>query len=174
MTLLLSLLLFLPLTARAQEPAAPPEVLGLSGTYVLDKDKSDEIGRAIADATRNMGFFVKPFARMKLRGMNEPPPRLEIDASTDAFFVRAEGEPPVQSPLDGAWTKWTPRKGGAVDVRTVWENGGVRQVIAGKEGTRVNRFWLSWDGKGLTVDVRVTSPRLPEPLTYQLVYRRAS
>jgi len=173
MCLLLMFLLFSP-WARAQDGVAPPEVRSLSGAYALDRGKSDEVGRAIAEATRGMAFFVRPFARLRLKGLNEPPPHLEIDATTDTFTLRAEGESVIKSPLDGAWIPWTPRRGGQADVQTVWDNGGVRLVVASKEGRRINRFWRSGDGKGLTVEVQVTSPKLPEPLTYQLVYQRAS
>lgn len=172
-TLLLLLALVVPFSVRAQEHAAPPQVTALTGVYTYDDGASDDLGKAIADATRGILFFVRPFARLKLESLNAPYKRIELRATQDTFTVQPQGEPALQSPLDGAFVKWTPRKGGPIDVRTTWEDGGVRQLLVGKTGKRVNRFWLSGDSKTLTVDVEETSPRLPRPLRYQLVYRRA-
>jgi len=39
---------------------------------------------------------------------------------------------------------------------------------------RTNTFTVSPDGRTLTLGVAVSSPKLPRPLTYKLVYTRAS
>ena len=41
-----------------------------------------------------------------------------------------------------------------------------------ESGKREDRYTLSADGSRLTLTVRLTSPKLPGPLTYKLVYSR--
>ena len=80
---------------------------------------------------------------------------------------------PVESPANGTPVKWTREDGERFDLSTEWEGGRLVQTFKGKEG-RTNTFTISPDGRTLTLGVAVSSPRLPKPLTYKLVYNRAS
>ncbi len=55
-----------------------------------------------------------------------------------------------------------------------WDNGRLEQRFQAEDGRRVNLYSVSADGNTLTMNVTITSPRLPSPLTYKLVYNRAS
>jgi hypothetical protein len=48
------------------------------------------------------------------------------------------------------------------------------QTFTSGEGRRVNDYTLSADGRTLTMEVKETSPQLPQSITYKQVYRRGS
>jgi hypothetical protein len=52
------------------------------------------------------------------------------------------------------------------------ENGRLVQTFKAEDGQRVNSFTAE-DAQRLTLEVQVTSPRLPKPLTYTVRYKRA-
>jgi hypothetical protein len=60
-----------------------------------------------------------------------------------------------------------------VAVSSVWEDRTLKRTFRGKDGVRVNTYSLGPDGTPLTMNAVVTSPDLPGPLAYKLVYRRA-
>ncbi len=53
-----------------------------------------------------------------------------------------------------------------------FEGGKLTETLTGENGTIVNVLQLSADGKTLSRDVTVTSPRMKKPLKYKLVYNR--
>jgi hypothetical protein len=57
-------------------------------------------------------------------------------------------------------------------VSTAWEGGRLRQSFVAEDGRRDNHFTVSEDGRRLTLEVTVTSPRLSAPLRYRLNYVR--
>jgi hypothetical protein len=76
-------------------------------------------------------------------------------------------------PASGAAVKWTREDGETFDVSGKVAGSTLTQTFVAEDGKRVNVYTLSPDGKTLTMNVTVTSPRLPKPLNYKLVYRRA-
>ena len=48
------------------------------------------------------------------------------------------------------------------------------QTFRAEDGSRTNTYSISPDGRTLTMHVVLRSPRLPQPLEYNLVFNRAS
>jgi hypothetical protein len=48
------------------------------------------------------------------------------------------------------------------------------QEFKAEDGQRKNEYSVSADGRTLTLEVTVTSPRLAQPVRYRLVYDRVS
>jgi hypothetical protein len=59
------------------------------------------------------------------------------------------------------------------DVSARLGAGALTQTFKSEEGERVNEFHLQPDGT-LSLDVTVTSPKLPAPVKYTLQFRRES
>jgi hypothetical protein len=68
--------------------------------------------------------------------------------------------------------KWTRDDGAVFDLSARTEDGALHQKFQGTEGQRVNVYRVAPDERTLTMAVTITSPRLPKPLSYRLVYRR--
>jgi hypothetical protein len=60
-----------------------------------------------------------------------------------------------------------------MQIATEWKDGRLVQTFEAQDGRRINSFSLNPDGRVLTVNVEVTSPRLRNALAYRLVYTRA-
>ena len=176
-TLLLALALFalLPSVTPAQQPA-------LRGTWVLDREQSDDINARINTAVARMNVVTRQIARPRLRSTNIAYPRLVVSYDGESVRVEMQGRPSVSSPANGQpvlWQRETGRpcaavRGDCVRVTTEWKNGALEQTFAAEDGQRRNLFTTSADGNTLTMNVTITSPRLPLPLTYRLVYRRVA
>ena len=176
-TQLLALALFalVPSTTQAQQSA-------LRGTWTLNREQSDDINARINSAVARMNVVVRQIARPRLRSTNSAYPRMVISYDEQNVRVDTQGRPSVTSPANGQpvlWQRETGRtctvvRGDCVRVTTEWEAGHLEQAFVAEDGQRVNAFTVSPDGNTLTMNVTVTSPRLPAPLIYRLVYNRAS
>lgn len=177
-TLILVLLAaLLPSAAAAQQTASP-----LRGTWNLNRTQSDDINAAINRAVSRMNVVVRQIARPRLRSTNTAYPSLVMRYDQSSVRVDMAGRPSVSSPANGQPVLWQREtgatcrelKGDCVRVSTEWESGNLKQTFQAEDGRRVNVFTVSPDGSTMTMNVTITSPRLPSPLTYKLVYNRAS
>ena len=154
----------------------------MRGTWTLNRQQSDDVNVKINEAIARMNVVVRQIARPRLRSTNVAYPRITMFYDNDNVRVDMQGRPSVSSPANGQPVLWqretgrtcTPMRGDCVQVTTEWENGTLEQTFRAEDGQRVNVYTVSADGNTLTMNVTVTSPRLPRPLTYRLVYNRAS
>jgi hypothetical protein len=156
--------------------AAAPVVLeaqadAFRGTYVLDRAASDDVNAAIDRAVRGMNFVTRPVARGRLRKTNDAYPwiRVQTDGNVTIEFA---GRTPTVSRPDGTVVRWRRDDGEEFDVSTRMVQGRLEQRFVAEDGRRTNTYALSNDGRTLTMNVVIESPRLSEPLTYRLVYTR--
>lgn len=172
----LALFAVLPSAVRAQQGSQ------LRGTWALNRQQSDDINAKINTAVARMNVVVRQIARPRLRSTNTAYPRLVIVQDAGNTRIEMQGRPSVSSPTNGSPVLWhretgrtcTPMRGDCVQVTSQWANGTLTQTFRAEDGQRVNVFTVSPDGDTMTMNVTITSPRLPSPLTYKLVYNRAS
>ena len=146
----------------------------LNGTYTLNRQASDDVASAINATVARMNFITRPIARGRLRSTNQPYQRVVINYSPTQVSLAFDQRAPIVTPGNGTPTAWRREDGETLQVSTEWENGRLEQTFRAEDGTRENDFTLSEDGATLTMHVTITSPRLPQPLRYKLVYNRAS
>jgi hypothetical protein len=169
--------LFAALLALALVAPAPGSAQGaasLNGTFTYNASASDNINAAIDAAVRDMNFALRPIARGRLRKTNQPYQRLQISHTPQQVSVVTDTRRPIVSPANGTPVDWTREDGEKLKVSTVWQGSTLEQTFKAEDGQRVNDYSVSSDGRTLTMRVTVTSPRLKKPLTYKLVYNRAS
>lgn len=151
----------------------------LSGAWTLDPEQSDDVDAKINTSIAGMNVIVRQVARPRLRSLNVPYPRL-IFSFAENVKVDMPGYPTVASPANGEPVFWHRRLGGpcpemrrsCMVVTTTWEDGALVQTFRSEDGQRQNVFTVSPDGMTLTMAATMTSPRLPAPLVYRLVYGR--
>lgn len=165
---LLALAVVAPAGSAAQGAAS------LNGTFTYDAAASENINAAIDAAVRDMNFAMRPVARGRLRKTNQPYQRVQISHNPQQVSVVTDGRAAIVSPANGSPIDWTREDGEKLKVSTEWENGVLEQTFKAEDGQRVNAYSVSPDGRTMTMQVTVTSPRLKKPLTYKLVYNRAS
>lgn len=165
---------FLALALLACLSTAAGAQTHLNGTWTRNRQQSDNVHAAIDTVIRRMNFLVRPIARGRLRTANVAYERLVITSTDDRVNVTYDERAPVITPANGAVVKWRREDGEFFDVSTEWENGALVQTFRAPDGRRVNVYTVSADGRTLTMDVTLVSPRLSAPLRYKLVFDRAS
>lgn len=154
--------------------AAPAQEASMRGTWTFNAQASDNVNQQIDRAVQRMNFVTRPIARGRLRRTNQPYQRLVISYTPQQVTTTFDQRAAISSPGNGTPIKWTREDGEVLDLSTEWENGRLKQTFRAEDGQRVNTYSVSADGNTLTIDVTVTSPRLPQPLTYKMVFNRAS
>ena len=144
----------------------------LAGTFVIQADGSDDINASIDDATARMNFAIRGIARSRLRKTNTPFRRISIAHTPQQVTVTTDTRDPIHTPANGTPIRWRREDGEMLDVSTEWKGGVLEQTFVAEDGKRVNRYSISGDGRLLTMEVTITSPRLPKPLVYRQMYRR--
>lgn len=171
---LLTMIAFLLPLLAAPTPVRAEGNAAMAGAYVLDRGQSDAVNRAIETAVSHLSFVTRPIARRRLRNTNQPYQRLVLAFGGGKISIAFDQRRPLVTPASGAQVDWIREDGEKLKISTEWESAVLEQTFRSDDGQRVNRFSLGADGKTLTVNVAVSSPRLPRPLTYKLVYTRAS
>jgi hypothetical protein len=176
--LLVLLAALLPSAVTAQATAAAT----LRGSWNLNRQESDNLDNAINRAVARMNVVVRQIARPRLRSTNTAYPNIKMSYDQSSVRVEMAGRPTVSSPANGQPVLWQRQtgetcremKGDCVRVSAEWDGGNLKHTFQAEDGRRVNVYSVSPDGKTLTMNVTITSPRLPQPLTYKLVYNRAT
>ena len=168
---------FAPLLAAALLVATPVAVRAqagtIAGTFTLDRAASDNVDKAIATAIKDMNFVTRPIARGRLQKTNQPYKQVTIATAGANTVVTIDQQPPRQAPSTGTPVDWTRADGEKFKLSMSWDGGSLVESFKAEDGQRVNTYTLSPDGSVLTMNVRITSPRLSKPLTYKLAFRKA-
>lgn len=157
----------------AQETPAPGDAALLSGAFVLAEPRAtaqQRVDQAIETAVAGMSFFLRDFGRGRLRDKNPVHTRLEIEITSPRVVVTYDDE--RYEGTEGTWREVTAR---GEPARLLVQRTGRRLYLTfrGDDGEKRMVHTVSEDGRYLWLDVAVSSPRLPTPLTYRLDFRRA-
>jgi hypothetical protein len=159
------LMLGLSTAARAEDPA-------WVGVFLNDEQSDAGVQKAIEAAIADMNFITRPVARSRLKKTNTLAHRITITRQAETITVRFDERKPAEMPADGRVAKWTGEDGEQFDVFARADDARLVQTFKAEDGKRVNSFTPE-DAQRLTLEVQVTSPRLPKPLTYTVRYQRA-
>lgn len=169
--------------AGAEREVAPPEAARPSGAASAEERLSGSfeiagsheqaearVHRAIDEAVEHVSWVKRGFARARLREKNPVRDSLTIEVSGGQVTI-AYGDDRY-STRDGQWQNVTAL---GEPVRLLQQVVGARiyQTFRTEEGEKVTVYTPSEDGRQMRLDVTITSPQLPEPVRYELTYRRA-
>lgn len=160
----LALLLLSPAALVAQAPS-------WDGDYVLDPERGDNVVEAVRRATETLNFALKPILRKKLEGSEKPPQNLNLLKGSGVTLRIEKNLPFTAAP--GSPARWKRTDGEAFEVSMEDLAPGFALSFRQDEVVRTQRFGLSEDGRTLTLDVTLRHPKVPEPVRYKLVYRKA-
>jgi hypothetical protein len=154
-----------------RDVAAQPT--NVQGRYLLDAQASDDVHKAIDGVVAEMGGLRGPFARLRLRSLNQPSQRIDFAATESDVSVTTDDGEVIRTRADGTPVPWKKADGEEFTIRTRWDGRALKRTFEAPDGERANTYEFSPDGATLTMRVVLTSPQLPGPLAYTLVYRRA-
>jgi hypothetical protein len=153
-------------------PHAGAQPAAMQGSYALDARASDDVNRVIEDVVKEMNFIRKPLARKRLRATTRPSESLRIAFTSADVTITTDGNSSVRTPMDGTPVEWTREDGEKFLVTTTHDGRTITRIFRAGDGQRSNAYSLSPDRSTLTMSIVLTSPQLPEPVAYKLVYKR--
>lgn len=128
--------------------------------------------RAIDSCVSHLGLFKRAIARPLLERDNVPAETLSILSKEDGLAISQGDDPPATCRKDGKSSDWTDRGGTVYQLSCEREGNRLTLLIQGKNGQGRDVYSMGDDGMELQLNVTVSSPHLPVPLTYLLDYRR--
>lgn len=132
------------------------------------------IARAIDRVVARMDFFARGFARSALADRIRAERRISFTVH-DAYITSRLGQSgPYDTPIDGRPVFVTGPDGNRNQLSTWLLRDRLVQQFVSPDGVRTNTYVLEDGGRTLRARVRITSPRLPEAIDYELVYRQLS
>jgi len=177
LALLLPCFLAFPLCAQKAksapakvEPAKEAKV-DWDGEWTLHASQSDKIDEQIDAHVKDLNFALKLFWKKKLqsacRGFN----KLDILAG-DGFSVTMGKERPIDTPADGTEADWK-RSDDVVFKATLTKEGPTMiQTITGDGYSLKHVYSMRKDGNSLALQVTYSHPKLDNPFSYKLVFKR--
>lgn len=175
--LLLPCLLALP--AAAQKPKASTPVaespkgtkVEWDGEWTLQPSQSDKLEEQIDAHVKDLNFALKVFWKKKLQSACRSFNKLDILAG-DGFSVTMGRERPIDTPADGTESDWK-RSDDVVFKATLRTEGPTMiQTLQGDGYTLRQVFSMRKDGESLALQITYSHPKLDNPFTYKLVFKR--
>jgi len=145
----------------------------LQGAYKYAPEQSDSVSEAIDRAVEKMNFIKRPIARGRLTKTNTPYQQIRIEVDAGEVEITFDTQPPIRLPTNEQPIKWTRQDGEVFDVSARVAGDSLVQTYKAQDGMRVNSFHKDAAGS-LHLAVEVSSPQLPQPVKYSLVYRPPS
>ncbi|BDU76098.1 hypothetical protein [Mesoterricola sediminis] len=158
---------FLPLLLLAPALAAQAPL----GTWTLAK--APDLDAAVEAAVKETSFLIRPIARGRLKKTNPAYQRVVIERKEDTFVVTFDARKPQRMPASGAVVKWTREDGETFDLSMRLQGEDLVQTYHTHDGQRTNVYHVDPATRTLTINVTVSSGKLPKPLVYALAYKAA-
>jgi hypothetical protein len=148
--------------------ASPPQGL-ISGSYILDEERGDDVVQAIESAVA--GLYRPPFAR-RLRKAALPPYAIRISFAAGRFSIHYDAKAPIVVWTGGEPIQWRLDDGQVFDVSATANGEAISLTFRAPDSERTTVYRS--DGQQLVTETTIISPLLSTPIRYQVVYNRAN
>ena len=175
LTLLLPILLILPLAGqKAKTPVAETAravKVQWDGEWSLLVSQSDKIEEQIDAHLKDLNFAMKLIWKKKLQSACTSYSKLDILAG-DSFSVTMGKERPIDTPADGTEADWKRKDDTAFKATLTKDGPTMIQTLNGDGYTLKQVYSMRKDGNSLALQVTYSHPKLDNPFSYKLVYKR--
>lgn len=180
--LLAALLVVTPLAAQKAKPApreekaskaedAKPAKIEWDGEWNLKPSQSDKLEERVEEHVKDLNLLMKAYWKKKLK--NEVPTFDKLDIlAGDSFSVTMGRETPIDTPTDGSVNEWKRRDGSKLQASLKKDGPTMKQTIQGDGYTLTLVYSMRPDGASMAVQVTYSHPKLDNPFSYKLVFRR--
>jgi hypothetical protein len=150
--------------------ASPPQGL-ISGSYILDEERSDDVSQAIESAVA--GLSRPPFARrLRKSAAATAGYAIRISFAAGRFSIHYDAKAPIVVWTGGEPIQWRLEDGQVFDVSATANGEAISLTFRAPDSERTI-VYLS-DGQQLVTETTIISPLLSTPIRYRVVYNRAS
>lgn len=140
--------------------------VGLSGTYTIDRQRSESIDEIIADTK------VTDDKRQDLKDKLDSPEQIAIDVRGSQITLATTNSSPVTFAADGKETSETSPTGKNVRLRATLSGQALTVSSLGGETDYTITFTSVSDGQGMKVSRRITTDYLTETVFAESVYNK--
>ena len=152
--------------------SASPTQGPVSGNYILDRERSDDVSQAIQSAVAGLSNDTRlPFAR-KLRKAAAPAYAIRISIAAGRVSIKNDAKPLIVVWTSGEPIKWKLEDGQVFDVSGKANGEAVSLTFHAADSDRTTVYRS--DGQQLVTETVVISPLLSTPIRYKVVYNRAN
>jgi hypothetical protein len=143
----------------------------VSGSYILDRERSDDAFQAIESAIAGLSNAKRPLARMRLR-KSIATDRIRISSSGSRFSIKYDAKTPIVVWINGEPIKWKLVEALVFDVSAKASGEAISLTFRGDDSERTTVYRSV--GQQLVEETIIISPLLSTPIRYKLVYNRAN
>ncbi|MEZ0242870.1 MAG: hypothetical protein ACAH11_05805 [Sphingomonas sp.] len=152
--------------------AASPTQGLISGSYVLDPERSDDAVQAIDSGLAGPSSATRlPFAR-RLRKAAAPAYAVRISIAAGRFSIKRDAHPLITLRIGGEPIQLWLESGERFDVSARADGDAISLTFRADNSERTTVYRSV--GQQLVTETVITSPLLSAPIRYKLVYNRAS
>ena len=151
--------------------AASPTQAVVSGSYVLDRERSDNAFQAIESAIAGLSNAERSLARIKLRksiAVN----RMRISIAGSRVGIAYDDKAPIVVWIGEDPVKWKLIEVLVFDVSAKADGEAISLTFRGHDSERITTYRSV--GQDLVVDTTITSPWLSTPVVYKQIFDRTS
>jgi len=151
--------------------SASPAQGVVSGSYVLDEERSDDAFQAIESAIAGVSNAKRPLARMRLR-KSIATNRIRISSAAGRVSIKYDAKLPIVVWISGEPIRWKLTEGFVFDV-SAKANGEAISLTFRADDSERTTVYRSVEQQ-LVEETTIISPLLSTPISYKLVYNRAN
>lgn len=151
--------------------SASPAQGVVSGSYVLDRERSDNAFQAIESAIAGLSNATRPLARIKLRksiAVN----RMRISIAGSRVGIAYDDKAPIVVWIGEDPVKWKLIEVLLFDVSAKADGGAISLTFRGHDSERITTYRSV--GQDLVADTTITSPWLSRPVVYKQIFDRTN
>jgi hypothetical protein len=177
LALFLPYLLLAPLSAqKAAQPKTSPAAadsakVDWDGEWSMVASKSDNLNEQIDAQLKDMNFAMKLFWKKKIQSACQPYDKMDILAG-DSFSVTLGRESPIDTPADGTVSEWKRRDDSVLKASLTKDGPTMIQTLQGDGYSLKHVYSMRKDGASLALQITYTHPKLDNPFSYKLVFKR--
>jgi hypothetical protein len=151
--------------------ASPTQGL-VSGSYVLDRARSDDVYHAIESGVAGPSSAARLSFARRLRKAAAPAYAIRISIAAGRFSINRDAHPLIVVPTSGEPTEMMLEGGQVFDVSAKANGEAVSLTFRAADSERTTVYRSV--GQQLVAETIIISPLLSTPIRYKLVYDRAN
>jgi len=146
----------------------------LSGSYIMDEERSDRVMNALNSAVDAMPPSVyRPYFARRLRKAGAPVFAIKILLAEGQFWIKNDAKRKIVVSTSGEAIEWTLEDGQVFDVSAQVNGEAISLTFHGVDQSERTTSYCS-DGQQLVTETTIIGPLLSTPIHYRVVYNRVA
>ena len=146
----------------------------LSGSYIIDEERSDRVMNALNSAVDAMPPSVaRPYFARRLRKAGAPVFAIKILFTEGQFWIKNDAKRKIAVSTSGETIEWTLEDGQVFDVSAQVTGEAISLTYRGIDASERTTSYCS-DGQQLVTETTILGPLLAAPIHYRVVYNRVA